>query len=140
MSNTGVSVNSECVTRYNEFKLRKTNKYIVFRLSDDLREIIIDKTGEPGASYDEFLDQLPPNDCRYAVCNVDYNQADGERSKIVFFLWAPEGSKVKSKMLYAGTKDTIKKALQGINAEIQGTDKAEVQLNEVIEKCKSISQ
>jgi len=43
-------------------------------------------------------------------------------------------------MLYAGTKDALKKALNGIQTEIQGTDRGEVEYNTVIEKCKQFSQ
>ncbi len=40
-------------------------------------------------------------------------------------------------MLYAGTKDTLKKSLQGLQVEIQGTDKAEVAFEAVVDKCKA---
>jgi cofilin len=43
-------------------------------------------------------------------------------------------------MIYAGTKDTIKKALQGLQVEIQGTDKSEVDYNEVLTKCQAVSK
>jgi cofilin len=43
-------------------------------------------------------------------------------------------------MIYAGTKDTIKKTLQGLQVEIQGTDKSEVDYNEVLAKCQSVSK
>jgi len=52
-------------------------------------------------------------------------------------MWAPEDSKIKHKMVYAGTKDTVKKALNGIQVEIQGTDASEVEWAAVLEKCKS---
>jgi len=140
-SNTGVKLNDECVSLFNDFKLRKTHQYLTFKLNDALTEVVLDKTGVPGAPYPEFVATLPDNDCRYAVCTVSYTTpAEGERTKIVFFLWAPDSAKVKSKMLYAGTKDTVKKGFNGINTEIQGTDKAEVEFNAVIEKCKQFSQ
>jgi hypothetical protein len=57
-----------------------------------------------------------------------------------FVCRAPETSPIKSKMIYAGTKDTIKKTLQGLQVEIQGTDKSEVDYNEVLAKCQSVSK
>lgn len=77
---------------------------------------------------------------RYAVYNVEYSTGEGDRSKVVFFLWAPDSSKVKSKMLYAGSKDTLRKALQGVNVEIQGTDKGEIEWQAVVDNCKSKSK
>eukprot|EP00029_Vermamoeba_vermiformis_P000051 TRINITY_DN10055_c0_g1_i1.p1 TRINITY_DN10055_c0_g1~~TRINITY_DN10055_c0_g1_i1.p1 ORF type:complete len:140 (+),score=47.60 TRINITY_DN10055_c0_g1_i1:130-549(+) len=139
MSNTGIAVDNECVNEFNAFKLRNTHRYIVFKI-ENAKEIKIEKKGETTAAYDEFLKQLPDNDCRYAVYNFEYNQADGFRSKIVFFLWAPDTAPTKSKMLYAGTKDTLKKNLQGLQVEMQGTDKSEVDQSEVLAKCQSLSK
>lgn len=51
---------------------------------------------------------------------------------------APDTSKVKQKMLYASSKDAIRKKLVGIGAEIQGTDLSEVSYEAVLEKVKSI--
>jgi cystathionine beta-lyase/cystathionine gamma-synthase len=53
---------------------------------------------------------------------------------------APDTAKIKPKMLYAGTKDTVKKSLQGLQVEVQGTDKSEVSKEAVIDKCKSLSK
>ena len=45
---SGVTVNDECKTEFVNFKMHSKYKYIVFRLSDDLKEVIIDKCGPPG--------------------------------------------------------------------------------------------
>ena len=88
-SNTGVNVNQAVITEFNEFKLRSKYRYMVFKLNDKNEEVVIDKTGAPGAPYSEFVASLPDNDCRYAVYNAEYSTDDGERAKFVFFLWYP---------------------------------------------------
>lgn len=85
--------------------------------------------------------------------DFEYEKVSGEglRNKILFFVWyqflmlmfllnlrAPDTSKVKQKMLYASSKDAIRKKLVGIGAEIQGTDMSEVAYETVLEKVKSI--
>lgn len=47
---------------------------------------------------------------------------------------SPDDSKVKQKMLYASSKDALRKALVGIATEIQGTDFSEVSYETVLEK------
>lgn len=47
---------------------------------------------------------------------------------------SPDDSKVKQKMLYASSKEAIRKALVGISTEIQGTDLSEVSYDTVLEK------
>jgi cofilin len=39
---------------------------------------------------------------------------------------SPDDSKIKQKMLYASSKDALRKSLVGISSEIQGTDLSEV--------------
>jgi len=74
---------------FQDLKLRKKFKYIVYRLSDDLHNIIVDRKVESCGSYDEFIADLPENDCRYAVFDFEYEKVAGEgkRNKILFFVW-----------------------------------------------------
>ncbi|KAG5519025.1 hypothetical protein PMAC_002556 [Pneumocystis sp. 'macacae'] len=51
-----------------------------------------------------------------------------------FFIWSPENSPIKSKMLYASSKDALRRALNGIAVEIQATDLTEVSYDTVLEK------
>ena len=138
---TGIAVDESIVSEFNDFKLRSKYRYMILGLTADNKSITLLKAADPSASYADFLAELPADDCRYAVLKFDYDAgSDGNRSKIVFFMWAPDTSKTKSKMMYAGSKDSIKKALQGIQIEIQGTDASEVSEEEVLNKCKAISK
>eukprot|EP01099_Mayorella_cantabrigiensis_P005850 TRINITY_DN474_c1_g1_i1.p1 TRINITY_DN474_c1_g1~~TRINITY_DN474_c1_g1_i1.p1 ORF type:complete len:141 (-),score=33.69 TRINITY_DN474_c1_g1_i1:123-545(-) len=138
---SGVAVHQDCITEFNEFKLKNKNRYILFKLSDNLKEVVIEKKAPVDATYAEFVAELPDQDCRYAVYNFEYDSgSDGHRAKIVFIIWAPETAPIKKKMIYASTKDAIKKAFQGLSVEVQGTDKAEVDYEEVLNKCKSVSK
>jgi len=130
-----VTLTEECVTTFNDLKLRKTFSYITFKLSNDLRNFVIDKTGSPGASFDEFLETLPSTDYRYGVVTVNYRTLVGDCTKFVFVLWLPDPSKVKQKMIYASNKDTVKRGLDGIQLEVQGTDKTDVELQAIIDRC-----
>lgn len=51
--------------------------------------------------------------------------------KLVFINWAPDVSPVKSKMMYASTKDFFKTKLNGISLEFQGSDIDEISDNEI---------
>lgn len=50
------------------------------------------------------------------------------------FLRAPDTAKIKPKMLYASSKDALRKKLVGIATEIQATDLSEVAYEVVLEK------
>ncbi|ORE11922.1 hypothetical protein BCV72DRAFT_331923 [Rhizopus microsporus var. microsporus] len=139
MASSGVSTDNECLVKYNELKLRKTFKYIIYKLSDDNKQIVVEKAVESG-SYDDFLNDLPENVPRYAVYDFDYVKTDeGQRNKITFFSWSPDSSRVRDKMLYASSKDSLRRQLQGIAVEIQGTDSSEVAYESVLEKAQRSS-
>jgi cofilin len=52
-----VSVHADCVTKFNELKLNKKIKYIIYKLSDDYNEIVIDEASEDG-DWDHFREKL----------------------------------------------------------------------------------
>ena len=85
---SGVGVNPECLQAYQELKLGKKTKYIIFTLSKDNTEIIVEKKGALSTTYDDFIGDLPEAECRWAVYDFDFEKDDGgKRSKITFFSW-----------------------------------------------------
>ena len=88
-----------------------------------------------GGGYDEFIAALPKTDCRYAIFDFEYEKpGEGQRNKICFYAWSPDTAKIKQKMVYAASKDALRKKLLGVAAEIQGTDLSEVAYDTVMEK------
>ena len=64
----------------------------------------------------------------------DYKYSSRERgafSKIVFVNWAPDDAPTKAKMMYAATKDFFKGFLDGIGAELQANEPAELSEEEL---------
>lgn len=47
-------------------------------------------------------------------------------NQALIFCRSPDDSKIKQKMLYASSKDALRRCFVGIAAEIQGTDMSEV--------------
>ncbi|PLW07295.1 hypothetical protein PCANC_21556 [Puccinia coronata f. sp. avenae] len=133
---SGVSVNQQCMLDFMDLKLKKKSKYIIYAISDDAKEIIVEKVSE-SLSYDDFLHDLPETSCRYAVYDFEYDLADaeGKRNKLCFFTWSPDDAKIKNKMIYAASKRALREALVGIGLEIQGTDASEVAYETVLEKA-----
>lgn len=109
--------------------------FIIYKINDAKTEIVVEEEGSTD-SYDTFLGKLPENDCRYAVYDFEYEISNGEgkRSKLVFFTWSPDTAPVRSKMIYASSKDSLRRALTGISTEIQGTDFSEVAYESVLER------
>ena len=116
-------------------KLGKKYKFILYGLNDDKTQIVVKETSTD-PSYDAFLDKLPENDCLYAVYDFEYqiSESEGKRSKIVFITWSPDSAPIRSKMVYAASKDALRRALNGVYTDVQGTDFSEVSYEDILSK------
>merc|ERR1711916_302650 len=119
---SGITCTDECVEAFNDLKLKHSAKYLLFAMSSDLTQIDLIETGAKDAKYEDFLEKLPENDCRYGIFDYEFND-DGR-----------DHAKIKQKMLYASSKAEFKKKLIGISTEIQATDLAEIDEDSVREK------
>ncbi|CAL1712472.1 unnamed protein product [Somion occarium] len=107
------------------------HKYIVFGLSPDNTEIVVTKTSSDN-SYETFLADLPEAECRWAIYDFEFERpGEGKRNKLL----APDDAKIKQKMLFASSKDALRRSLVGISTEIQGTDYSEVAYESVLDKA-----
>ena len=138
MAMSGVKVNDACVKKWEELKMQKI-KACNFKLSDNLKEIIVDEGSEiakdtPGA-WKAWASSLPDKECRYAYVlinslkklifvksiydvemKIDMGSGlpQGTRTKLVFVVWAPQSASIKQKMVSASSKDALKKKLDGV--------------------------
>ena len=51
------TISQECITAYNDLKLNKKYKYIVYKLSDDNKEIVVEEASED-ADWENFREKL----------------------------------------------------------------------------------
>ncbi|RDL33994.1 uncharacterized protein BP5553_08362 [Venustampulla echinocandica] len=146
MSQSGVDVSPECVSTFNELKLNKKIKFIIFKLTDDYKEIVVEEASENG-DWDYFREKLLNAESkskngkvgkgpRYAVYDFNYDLASGEgtRSKITFIAWSPDDAGIQPKMVYASSKDALKRSLNGLATEFQANDTDDIEYQSVLAK------
>ncbi|KAF3796242.1 Actin-depolymerizing factor [Nymphaea thermarum] len=127
-----MAVNDECKLKFLELKAKRIHRFIVFKIDEKLQQVTVDKIGGSSESYDDFTACMPANECRYAVFDFDFITSENcQKSKIFFIAWyasstSPDTSRVRSKMLYASSKDRFKRELDGIQVELQATDPSEM--------------
>ncbi|MBW04356.1 Cofilin-1, partial [Eschrichtius robustus] len=134
---SGVAVSDGVTKVFNDMKVHKSStpeevkkrkKAVFFCLSEDKKNIILEEgkeilAGDVGQTVDDpyatFVKRLPDKDCRYALYDATYETKESKKEELVFIFWAPECAPLKSKMIYASSKDAIKKKLTGIKHELQ---------------------
>ncbi|KAL0576941.1 cofilin [Marasmius crinis-equi] len=131
---SGVSVSDECISSYQELKLSKKLKYIIFNLNADKTQIVVAKKSD-SKEYEDFIADLPETECRWAVYDFQFEKEGGTRNKLCFFAWSPDDAPTKQKMVFASSKVNLRQALDGIAVEIQGTDSSEVAYESVLSKA-----
>ncbi|KAL1558064.1 actin depolymerizing factor, cofilin [Salvia divinorum] len=127
-SASGIAVHDECKLKFMELKTKRSHRFIVFKIEE--KQVIVEKLGEPTQTYDDFTACLPAEECRYAIYDFDYfTEENVPKSRIFFIAWCPDTAKVRSKMIYASSKDRFKRELDGIQIELQATDPTEMGLD-----------
>ncbi|WWC88140.1 cofilin [Kwoniella dendrophila CBS 6074] len=133
---SGVQPTQECLEKFQELKTGKKMTYVIYGLSEDKKSIIVLKTSED-KDFDNFVGELPEKECRWAVYDYEFTLPGGEgiRNKLVFVVWSPDDANVKNKMMFASSKDALRRRLEGIHIEIQATDFSEITKDAILEKA-----
>lgn len=98
-----VSVAPECISKFNELKLGKSIKYIIYKLSDDYKEIVVeDSSSDP--DWESFQNKLlsakglhkgkEGKGPRYAVYDFEWEMESGEGKR--FVMLAPRKGGVRT--------------------------------------------
>jgi len=149
MAQSGVSVAPECISAFNELKLGKSLKWIIYKISDDYKEIVVEETSKED-NYEAFREKLinaksndrrgnPGVGGRYAVYDVEYDAPNGEgkRNKITFISWVPDDATQYPRMMYSSSKEAIKRSLNGLAIDIQANDADDIEQSEIIKRASS---
>ncbi|QIW98643.1 hypothetical protein AMS68_004161 [Peltaster fructicola] len=139
MASSGVTVSPECVSAFNDLKLGKSTKWIVYKLSDNQKEVIVEEIGKE-EDWEVFREKLinakspdGKKGARYAIYDLSYEAEGGAgtRNKIVFIAWSPDDAGIKTKMVYSSSKESLKRALNGVAIEIQANDEEDIEKESV---------
>ncbi|KAK9993455.1 hypothetical protein SO802_023158 [Lithocarpus litseifolius] len=135
-ASSGMGVADHTKNTFLELKRKKVHRYVIFKVDEAKKEVVVEKTGGPAESYEDFTAALPENDCRYAVYDYDFVTSDNcQKSKIFFIAWAPSSSRIRAKMLYATSRDRFRRELDGVHYEIQATDPTEMDLEVIKDRA-----
>ncbi|XP_074601007.1 cofilin/actin-depolymerizing factor homolog [Brevipalpus obovatus] len=126
---SGVTVSAEAKITYEELKKNQKYRYIIYHIEgDDEKVVEVESTGPRDATYDDFLEDLDrcKSQCRYCVIDFPTNiavegTADTTVSvdRLILMRWYPEEAKVKQKMLYSTSYETLEKTFTDFYKYIQ---------------------
>lgn len=139
-SMSGIVVAEEAVDLFYVIRSKATYSWATWKLDQAGTSIVIDLVGPKGDTFAHFLAALPETDCRYGIFDYASPTASGT-SKLVFLNWSPDAARIKSKMMYASSKDFFKGHLDGVSVEFQASeldDITEAQVAEAVAALKRV--
>ena len=139
---TGISVSDDVISLFNDFKLKRTeHRFIVMQIVGE--EVVKTATVGKDTSTEDFLtSQLGgelANTPAFIAIDFDYKTNDDrDADKIILLTWIPDTAKIRAKMSYAGTKESVKSALVGIGININATELSECSVEVLCSECNKV--
>merc|ERR1712203_111722 len=144
MAMSGVRLDEACKVKYDEVQKKHMHRYVTFHIKDD-KEIVVDKVGERSATFNDFVDAVKQKDgnsedCRYAILDYEFTlEAQGteasQRDAILLLMYAHENARIKKKMIYSSSFDTVKRAFNGVKKTLNINDESELSEDYIKEKA-----
>jgi cofilin len=126
-SSAGIAVPTECVEAFNELKLGKKIKYVIYKISDDQKSFEVDaKSDDPDwASFAEHMTTATSKDRRgkpvenaprIGIYDLEYELPNGEgtRNKIVSITHNRDDGPVFLKFIYGNAWSSMANSLPGV--------------------------
>lgn len=134
-----------CKVKYDEVQKKHMHRFVTFHIKDD-KEIVVDKVGERSATFSDFVaavkqkDAAGAEDCRYAILDYEFTlEAQGteasQRDAILLLMYCPETARIKKKMIYSASYETVKRAFNGIKKAVNINDESDLNEEFVKEKA-----
>ena len=139
--NAGINPNEEALAKFNEFKMKKKLKAIVFKIEkvNGQEQVVCDKEfPKDGFKHDDLIEGLPTDEGRFIYIDFDYENDDGIRVyKIIAILYCPTTAKAAKKMMYSTTYGSLNSQLGGgISTEMQCDSPAELTREHILKRVK----
>ncbi|KAL1345788.1 hypothetical protein AAHE18_08G142900 [Arachis hypogaea] len=85
---SGMAIHDDCKLRFLELKTKRTHRFIVFKIEENQKQVIVEKLGEPAQGYEDFVACLPPSECCYAIYDFKFlTEGNVPKSRIFFIAW-----------------------------------------------------
>ncbi|KAK8803787.1 hypothetical protein WA158_001481 [Blastocystis sp. Blastoise] len=118
MNAFGFHVDPECLAVFNELKIRRKHRYIVYGLKENT--FCVDHIGSREEEDSDFVKYLNTTEAKYIVTDHDYVITDQysmqgrPQSKIFFISWIPTACPVDMKMAFTASKFDFKNTFSGV--------------------------
>lgn len=141
MTSSGVKCAGEVLEEFQKLSSGHLYRYIIFKLSDDQSQVVVDKTGDSSKTFDDLKNDLPKDKCRYAVFDLLFETKEKQkREKVIFISHSPDNyADGKEKMIYSSTKKEVIKTLKSgaIHGNYHFGDHSDIDHEEIVQDMRT---
>ncbi|KAA0193350.1 hypothetical protein FBUS_08144 [Fasciolopsis buskii] len=119
---SGIKPSNECLSAYNSIKMNHAHPYAIFTINTTKNEIGIYKLADPGSTHEDFLKDMRALESEGCFAVLDYCPPGARSNSLGFISWVNDNLPIAKRMLYASSKNGLKKSLEGIKFCIHASD------------------
>lgn len=139
MVSVGIHPSDEQIALYNELKIEKKHRYLVFNLNKERNAILTAQVGERDKTLKDLEEFLTKTlDCYYVIYDFEYQTFENpprDTSKLIMINYAPDNAPIKTKVPFTSTRADIKASFVGIQKDIQTSDNSLLDHEELRKEC-----
>lgn len=64
MMSTGIIVHDDCISEFTALRMKRTHRYLIYKVSEDKTQIVVEHVGARESSFDDFKELMPKDECR----------------------------------------------------------------------------
>jgi len=128
---SSLSFAEACGTIYEELKIRRKHRFIIFKMDEANTLVDVDSVGARDKGWADLRSALPERDCRFAIYDHEYDTDRGVKAnKLWLLVWIPHNSTASKKMQYSAAKTRFQETcLPGcFECQASNIDEAEIAL------------
>ena len=138
MVSAGITPTEEQVEIFNTIKIDKKFRCLILALNKERNKLETVATHDRNFTIKDLEKELPNNDCRFVVFDFEfqtYENPPRDTSKLLLICWVPDIAPIKVKVPFTSTKGEIKAAFPGIAKDVQASDCAILDYEELRKEC-----
>lgn len=141
-SMSGIALDDCCVDVFKSMQMRKGPRCLIMQIKKKEgtghQEIQMTQKHDE-FSFEDLQKEFTPEDPKFVVFDYDakpHSDGTGGGRQLILISWIPDTCKIKDKMVYASSTDTVKQKLKGWSQYIQACDHDDCCGDEIDKKIK----
>lgn len=118
---SGLNIPDDVRNEFQALRMKRKHRYVIYKANDNKDSVEVEKLGAREETWAQFIENMPKNNSRWAVYDLEYEEKDGRKvSKLCFIMYSPDDNNDNAeKFVIACNKDLVKSKVSEVNRDFQ---------------------